>query len=83
MPAAVYFTETGHHADIRPPMDLARQGRFRADVSRLTQDLAVTLENFIRPAPEQWHLQQPNWPSDYDALDAIGHPHERPGHAKS
>ena len=28
--------------------------------------------------PEQWHLQQPNWPSDYDALEAIGKPHPRP-----
>lgn len=83
VPAAVYFTETGHHADIHPPMDLARQGRFRADMARLSQDLAVTLEDFIRPAPEQWHLQQPNWPSDYDALEAIGHPHERPGHPKA
>jgi lauroyl/myristoyl acyltransferase len=83
VPAAVYFTETGHHADIRTPMDLTRQGRFRADVARLTQDLAVTLEDFIRPAPEQWHLQQPNWPSDYDALDAIGHPHTRPGGPKA
>jgi hypothetical protein len=32
----------------------------------------------IRTAPEQWHLQQPNWPSDYDALEAIGKPALRP-----
>ena len=40
--------------------------------------MAVELEALIRLAPEQWHLQQPNWPSDYDALAAIGKPHARP-----
>jgi len=79
LPTAVYFEGDGHHAVVGPPMDLTRTGRFRADLERLTQDLAVELENLIRAAPEQWHLQQPNWPSDYDALAAIGHPHARPG----
>jgi len=79
LPVAVYFDEDGHHAVIHPPMDLTRRGRFRADLERLTQDVAFELESLIRVAPEQWHLQQPNWPSDYDALAAIGHPHPRPG----
>jgi lauroyl/myristoyl acyltransferase len=26
--------------------------------------LADRLEELIRHAPEQWHLVQPNWPSD-------------------
>jgi len=81
LPAAVYFTEDSHRADIHGPMDLTRQGGFRSDMKRLTQDLAFELEALIRVAPQQWHLQQPNWPSDYDALEAIGHPHARPGHA--
>ncbi len=59
-------------------MDLTRQGRFRDDVIRLTQELGGRLEELIRRAPEQWHLQSPNWPSDYEALAAIGHPHARP-----
>jgi phosphatidylinositol dimannoside acyltransferase len=79
IPSAVYFEGTGHHAVVGPPLDLTRQGRFRADVTRLTQDLAGRLEELIRRAPEQWHLQSPNWPSDYEALAAIGHPHPRPG----
>ena len=37
-------------------------------MTRVTQDLALSLETLIRRAPEQWHLLQPNWPSDYDAL---------------
>ena len=68
IPAGVYFRGDGHHAVVRPPMDLSRRGRFREDVERITQDMAGELESLIRLAPEQWHLQQPNWPSDYDAL---------------
>jgi KDO2-lipid IV(A) lauroyltransferase len=32
------------------------------------QAVATELEGLIRRAPEQWHMMQPNWPSDYDAL---------------
>jgi len=83
IPAGVYFRGAGHHAVVRPPMDLSRKGRFREDVERITQDMAVELESLIRLAPDQWHLQQPNWPSDYDALAAIGKPHTRPDQTPS
>ena len=79
LPTAVYFRGKGHHAVIHPPLEMERRGRLREDVARITQDLAHVLEEQIRAAPEQWHLQSPNWPSDYDALAAIGHPHDRPG----
>jgi KDO2-lipid IV(A) lauroyltransferase len=36
----------------------------REDVARVTQDLAKIFEEDIRRRPEQWHLYQPNWPSD-------------------
>jgi KDO2-lipid IV(A) lauroyltransferase len=36
----------------------------RQDVQRLTEEMARSLEGLIRLAPEQWHLFQPNWPSD-------------------
>ena len=36
----------------------------RQDVQRLTQEAAYGLEELISAAPEQWHLFQPNWPSD-------------------
>ena len=71
LPVAVYFRGDGHQAVIRPPMDLTRTGTFREDLARLTQDLAYELESLIRAAPEQWHLQQPNWPSDHEALAAL------------
>ena len=33
-------------------------------MARVTQLIADDLEMLIRRAPEQWHLFQPNWPSD-------------------
>ncbi len=67
VPTAVYFTNRvdGHHAWVKPPIVVERQEkRLRDDVNRLTQDLATELETLIRRAPFQWHLFQPNWPSD-------------------
>jgi len=65
LPTAVYFEGSqGHRGVIRPPIPLDRQGRLRDDVARGTQQLAGALEGLIRAAPDQWHLMQPNWPSD-------------------
>ena len=66
LPTAAYFTDrgVGHHGVIGAPMNCERHGKLREDVQRITQDLAYELENLIRRAPEQWHLLQPNWPSD-------------------
>jgi len=64
VPMAVYAAWRDHEAVIRPPIDTARGGPFRVDVARVTQDLARELEVLIRRAPDQWHLLQPNWPSD-------------------
>lgn len=71
VPCAVYFEGDHCHAIVLPPLDTERRGRLRADVQRVTQDLADALESLIRRAPQQWHLLQPNWPSDFEA---IGHP---------
>ena len=67
LPTAVYFTDRvdGHHAWVRPPLRAERvEKRLRADVDRITQDVARELEILIRRAPSQWHMFQPNWPSD-------------------
>ena len=55
-------------ASSRPPLEVERQGKLRDDVARITQDLADELEVLIRRAPDQWHLMQPNWPSDHEEL---------------
>ncbi|MHB8457122.1 MAG: LpxL/LpxP family acyltransferase [Acidimicrobiales bacterium] len=36
----------------------------REDVEAITADLAREFEHLIRSAPGQWHMFQPNWPSD-------------------
>jgi KDO2-lipid IV(A) lauroyltransferase len=65
IPVAVYFGQHGTHtAVVRPPLDVVRSGRTRRDIEATTQALAFELEALIRAAPTQWHLMQPNWPSD-------------------
>ena len=65
LPTAVYSGPgIGHTAVIMPPVDTTRLGGLRQDVERVTQLVADDLERLIRRAPQQWHLFQPNWPSD-------------------
>ena len=65
LPTAVYFGPKGNHLGlVRPPIDVARTGTIKEDVSRVTNRVAQELEFLIRKDPEQWHLFQPNWPSD-------------------
>lgn len=69
LPVAVY--ETGdwrYEAVVRPPLPIPETGGKADKVAELTQDLAYELEGLIRRAPTQWHLLQPNWPSDREAL---------------
>lgn len=73
IPLAVYFRPHGeHHAVVRPPIPNAREGRLRDDIARITQSLAHEFEELVRAAPEQWHLLQPNWPSDRGATAGPG-----------
>jgi KDO2-lipid IV(A) lauroyltransferase len=60
---AVYYDSRGRRATVQP-VSTNRTGGLRADVARVTQDLAHAFEDLIRVAPDQWHLLQPNWPSD-------------------
>ena len=67
LPTAVYFTDRfdGHLGYVRGPIEAdRRERRLRDDVARITQNLAGELEILVRRAPSQWHLFQPNWPSD-------------------
>lgn len=65
--AACYFTPTGHHLVISPPIEIP-EGSDR--LSAGTKAYAARLERAIKVAPEQWHLLQPNWPTDRDDLSA-------------
>jgi KDO2-lipid IV(A) lauroyltransferase len=53
-----------HRALVEPPLDTTRGDSLRADVARLTQEIATRLEGLIRRAPEQWHVFQPLWLAD-------------------
>ena len=71
IPATCYFDIGGGHLGVAlEALDTERRGKLREDVARITQDLAHSFEDLVRRAPEQWHLLQPNWPSDHEALAA-------------
>jgi phosphatidylinositol dimannoside acyltransferase len=58
---ACYFTAAGHKLVLEP---LTLPVAERRDLREVTQRIAYGLEDMIEAAPEQWHLLQPNWPSD-------------------
>jgi phosphatidylinositol dimannoside acyltransferase len=63
-PAAAYFDHGGgHHVVILPRLEFPTEPRSQA-LETGTQAMATALETLIRQAPDQWHLLQPNWPSD-------------------
>ena len=73
LPAAVYFEPRTdrHRAVVMAPIDTSRSGRMRDDVQRVTQAFASAFERLIRRAPTQWHLLQPNWPSDHPSAAGV------------
>ena len=74
LPTAVYSGPGREHtAVIMDPVPIERTTSLRDDVSRVTQQIARDLEELIRRAPEQWHVFQPNWPSDLTGPD-VGEP---------
>jgi len=68
IPVGAYFKDgRGHRIVVHEPVELPsktdipdRDERISASV----QMFAKHLEGIIREAPDQWHLFQPNWPSD-------------------
>jgi KDO2-lipid IV(A) lauroyltransferase len=66
IPLATYFSKRldGHKTIVRPAVEVKRLATLREDMQRVSQDLANELELLIRRDPAQWHLFQPNWPSD-------------------
>jgi KDO2-lipid IV(A) lauroyltransferase len=63
LPVATYFKRgRGHHFVVRPPLDAS------GSIEDMAQELAGHFEDFIRAEPTQWHLLQPLWPSDREAI---------------
>jgi lauroyl/myristoyl acyltransferase len=65
LPVVVYSGPGDWHTGVvHEAIDTTRTGSLRDDVRRVTQEMARIFEIDIRAHPEQWHLYQPNWPSD-------------------
>lgn len=63
-PVGCYFKKGGYRVEVRDPLPIPEVGSRTEKVAALTQELARELESIIGEAPSQWHLVQPNWPSD-------------------
>ena len=65
LPVGTYFSAgKGHSFLVLPPLDIPAAGSEQERLEEGTRRLARTLEDLIRRDPIQWHLFQPNWPSD-------------------
>ena len=65
IPVAVYFEKKSRYrAALKPPLDIPREGSLSERLRKGAQLMACAFEDLIKAAPEQWHLLQPNWPSD-------------------
>ncbi len=68
LPVGCYFERgRGHRFVILPPIAIPDTPDKEERLSSGTQLFAGALEELISRAPEQWHLFQPNWPSDKDS----------------
>lgn len=64
-PVTAYFGEhAGHRLVIDPPVPIPVEGDTADRIREGTQRIAEALESSIRRNPTQWHILQPNWPSD-------------------
>jgi lauroyl/myristoyl acyltransferase len=68
LPVGCYFTDGGYRVVVRPPLEIPVHGSKSEKVTAMTQTLAHELAEIIAQSPEQWHLVQPNWPSDREAV---------------
>lgn len=64
LPVACLATPGGHRLVVRPPLEIPGGGDPEERIRRGVQALAAEFEQLIRLDPSQWHLLQPNWPSD-------------------
>jgi lauroyl/myristoyl acyltransferase len=65
VPIGVYFQEgAGHRIVVREPIEVTDDSDRRERIATTERRLALELEVLVRDAPSQWHLFQPNWPSD-------------------
>jgi KDO2-lipid IV(A) lauroyltransferase len=72
IPTAIYSRPDGRYdAVLRPPVEVPAGLRGREAVAAAAQLLIDGLEILIRDRPTDWHLFQPNWPSDRRASRSL------------
>jgi len=65
LPVGTYFgSGNTYEFAVEPALEVADGADREERVAATTQALAQSFETIIHRAPEQWHLLQPNWPSD-------------------
>jgi len=72
IPVGAYYQHgRGYRIVVHDPVVLPDLATREERVAAGTQEFAYVLEDIIREAPSQWHLFQPNWPSDarFDGTD--------------
>ena len=71
LPVVVYFKdEGGYTIEVGDPIETPDTGTRSERVQLGSQRVADALEAQIRKHPSQWHLFQPNWPSDFDIISS-------------
>jgi len=69
LPVGCYFKKgRGHRLVVNPPIEIPQLDKLEDRIAAGTQLLAQALEAVISQIPHQWHLTQPNWPSDRAAI---------------
>lgn len=64
-PVGAYFKEgRGHRIVVHHPVVLPEADTRDVRIALGVQAFSKDLEDLVRIAPDQWHLFQPNWPSD-------------------
>jgi lauroyl/myristoyl acyltransferase len=68
LPVAVFFKDGGgYRIEVGDPVEIPTDGTRAERVKLGAQRVAKALEVQISKRPSQWHLFQPNWPSDADS----------------
>ncbi len=63
-PVGAYFDGPGYLFEIHPELPMPNASERSERIRLGTQALALEFEKIIRAKPTDWHLFQPNWPSD-------------------
>ena len=70
-PVGAFFDDgAGYRMVVYPELEIPDHTDRSERIAVGTQELAHRLEEMIRAHPEQWHVIQPNWPSDREWLEA-------------